>query len=107
MTMIEDRLDTDNSCPKPYPSDRRALLAIRRYWYLVLICAVLAGGAGAVYAFKRPPVYTASSRLAALSVNNFECRFRGRLAPSRPGPRQHVRPRRPELSGHSRQSRPR
>lgn len=46
-----------------------ALRAIRRYWYLVLICAVLGAACGAVYAFKRPPVYTATARMSALSVN--------------------------------------
>jgi capsular polysaccharide biosynthesis protein len=45
------------------------LRAIRRYWYLVLICGVLAAACGAVYAFKRPPVYTANARMSAVSVN--------------------------------------
>jgi capsular polysaccharide biosynthesis protein len=43
--------------------------AIRRYWYLILICAILGAACGAVFAFKRPPVYTANSRLSAISVN--------------------------------------
>jgi hypothetical protein len=43
--------------------------AIRRYWYVVLICGLLAAACGAVYAFKRPPVYTATSRMSALAVN--------------------------------------
>jgi capsular polysaccharide biosynthesis protein len=45
------------------------LRAIRRYWYLVLICGILAAACGGVYAFKRPPVYTATSRISAVSVN--------------------------------------
>jgi capsular polysaccharide biosynthesis protein len=45
------------------------LRAIRRYWYVVLICALLAAACGGVYAFRRPPVYTATARLAAVSVN--------------------------------------
>lgn len=43
--------------------------AIRRYWYLVLICGLLGAGCGAVFAFKRPPVYTATSRMSAVAVN--------------------------------------
>lgn len=43
--------------------------AIRRYWYVVLICGLVAAACGAVYAFKRPPVYTATSRISALAVN--------------------------------------
>jgi len=43
--------------------------AIRRYWYVVLICGLLAAACGAVYAFKRPPVYTATSRMSAVAVN--------------------------------------
>jgi hypothetical protein len=43
--------------------------AIRRYWYLVLICGILAAACGGVYAFKRPPVYTATSRMSAVAVN--------------------------------------
>ena len=46
-----------------------AFRAILRYWYLVLICALLGAACGAVYAFKRPPVYTATARLSAISVN--------------------------------------
>ncbi len=46
-----------------------AFRAIRRYWYLVLICAVLGAACGAVYAFKRPPVYTATARMSAVAVN--------------------------------------
>ncbi len=46
-----------------------ALRAIRRYWYLLLICAILGAACGGVYAFKRPPVYTATARLSALAVN--------------------------------------
>lgn len=42
---------------------------IRRYWYLVLICAVLGAGCGGVYALERPPVYTATSRMSAVSLN--------------------------------------
>jgi capsular polysaccharide biosynthesis protein len=45
------------------------LRATRRYWYILLICAVLGAACGAVYAFKRPPAYTATARLSALSVN--------------------------------------
>jgi Chain length determinant protein len=62
--MIE-QLDT------PYTLSERptARSAIRRYWYLGLICAVLGAACGAVYAFKRPPVYTATARLSALAVN--------------------------------------
>jgi capsular polysaccharide biosynthesis protein len=70
MTMIEDRIDAEESMPQTVSERPSALHSLRRYWYLVLICAVLAAGAGAVYAFKRPPVYTASSRLAALSINS-------------------------------------
>jgi capsular polysaccharide biosynthesis protein len=69
MTMIDDRADTQEPMPQAVFERPSALVAIRRYWYLVLVCAVLAAGAGAVYAFKRGPVYTASSRLAAVSVN--------------------------------------
>ncbi len=43
--------------------------AIRRYWYVVLVCVILGACGGAVYAFKRAPVYTASARLSALNVN--------------------------------------
>ena len=32
-----------STCPKPFSSARRTLRAIGRYWYLVLICAVLGG----------------------------------------------------------------
>ena len=46
-----------------------ALRAIRRYWYLLLICAILGAACGGVYAFKRSPVYTATARLSALAVN--------------------------------------
>jgi uncharacterized protein involved in exopolysaccharide biosynthesis len=46
-----------------------ALRAIRRHWYLVLICALLGAACGAVFAFKRPPIYTATSRLSAVAVN--------------------------------------
>lgn len=70
MTMIEDRVGTQEPMPQTIYARPTALHAIRRYWYLVFVCAVLGAGAGAVYAFKRPPVYTASSRLAALSINN-------------------------------------
>ncbi len=45
------------------------LRAIRRYWYIVLICAVLAAACGGVYALKRAPVYSATARLSAISVN--------------------------------------
>lgn len=43
--------------------------AIMRYWYIVLICAVLGAACGGVYAFKRLPIYTATARLSAISVN--------------------------------------
>src|SRR5690242_9536226 len=43
--------------------------AILRHWYVVLIFAVLGAACGGVYAFKRPPVYTATARLSAISVN--------------------------------------
>lgn len=43
--------------------------AIMRYWYIVLITAILGAACGGVYAFKRPPVYTATARLSAISVN--------------------------------------
>jgi capsular polysaccharide biosynthesis protein len=69
-TMIDDRVDTQEPMPHAVFERPSALHAIRRFWYLVLVCAALAAGAGAVYAFKRAPVYTASSRLAAVSVNN-------------------------------------
>ena len=46
-----------------------AFRAIKRYWYLILICAVLGAACGGVYAFKRSPVYTATARLSAISVN--------------------------------------
>jgi len=68
--MIEDRLDTRELISDAGFERPTALRAVRRFWYLVLLCAVLGAGAGAVYAFKRPPVYTASSRLAALSVDS-------------------------------------
>src|SRR5579884_554939 len=68
--MIEDRLDTREFISEAVSDRPTALRAIRRFWYLVLLCAILGAAAGAVYAFKRPPVYTASSRLAALTVNN-------------------------------------
>ena len=45
------------------------LRSVLRYWYVVLICAVLGAACGGVYAFKRPPVYTATARLSAVSVN--------------------------------------
>lgn len=45
------------------------LRAVRRYWYVVLICAVLGAACGGVYAFKRPPVYTATAQMSAVSVN--------------------------------------
>ena len=45
------------------------LRAVRRYWYLILICTVLGAACGGVYAFKRSPVYTATARLSAISVN--------------------------------------
>jgi capsular polysaccharide biosynthesis protein len=70
MTMIEDRVGTQERMPETRYERRTTLYAIRRYWYVVVVCAVLAAGAGAVYAYKRPPVYTASSRLAAFSVSN-------------------------------------
>jgi capsular polysaccharide biosynthesis protein len=56
---------------RPHPVSERptTLLTIRRYWYLVLICAVLGAACGAVYAFKRPPVYTATARMSAVAVN--------------------------------------
>lgn len=68
--MIEDRVDTQQGMPAVMFERPTALSAIRRYWYLVFVCAALAAGAGAVYAFKRSPVYTASSRLASVSINN-------------------------------------
>lgn len=43
--------------------------AIRRYWYLILICAVLGAACGGVFAFKRAPIYTATARLSAISIN--------------------------------------
>ena len=45
------------------------LRSVLRYWYIVLIAAVLGAACGGVYAFKRPPVYTATARLSAISVN--------------------------------------
>ena len=44
------------------------LRSVLRYWYVVLISAVLGAACGGVYAFKRPPVYTATARLSAISV---------------------------------------
>jgi capsular polysaccharide biosynthesis protein len=70
MTMIEDTLYTHQSLRGGLFERPTALRAVRRFWYLVLLCALLGAGTGAFYAFKRPPIYTASSRLAALSVNN-------------------------------------
>jgi capsular polysaccharide biosynthesis protein len=70
MTMIDDEVHTEPTLPPAMFERPTALSSLRRYWYLVIICAALAGGVGAVYAFKRPPVYTASSRLAAFSINN-------------------------------------
>ena len=46
-----------------------AFRAIRRYWYLSSSVRCSGLPAAAVYAFKRPPVYTATSRLSAMSVN--------------------------------------
>lgn len=43
--------------------------ATARYWYVVLTFALLGAACGGVYAFKRPPVYTATARLSAISVN--------------------------------------
>jgi capsular polysaccharide biosynthesis protein len=62
--MIEE-IDMPETVPERPTTSR----TIRRYWYLVLICGVLAAACGAVYAFKRPPVYTATSRMSAVAVN--------------------------------------
>jgi capsular polysaccharide biosynthesis protein len=70
MTMIDDEVDTQHPLPQAVFERPTALSSLRHYWYIVLICAALAAGVGAVYAFKRPPVYTASSRLAAFSINS-------------------------------------
>jgi capsular polysaccharide biosynthesis protein len=70
MTMLDDEVDTRQSMTQAIFERPTALSSLRRYWYLVIVCALLAAGVGAVYAFKRPPVYTASSRLAAFSINN-------------------------------------
>ena len=43
--------------------------AIRHYWYLVFICAVLGAACGGVFAFKRAPIYTATARLSAISID--------------------------------------
>ncbi len=43
--------------------------AIRRYWYLIFICAVLGAACGGVFAFKRAPIYTATARLSAISID--------------------------------------
>lgn len=43
--------------------------AVRRYWYLIVICAVLGAACGGVFAFKRAPIYTATSRLCAISID--------------------------------------
>jgi hypothetical protein len=56
--------------PEPVTERPTTLRAVRRYWYLVLICALLGAACGGVYAFKRPPVHTATSRLSAISVNS-------------------------------------
>ena len=55
--------------PETLLERRTTFRAITRHWYIVLICAVLGAACGAVYAFKRAPVYTATARLSAISVN--------------------------------------
>ena len=60
---------SNSTCLTPVTERPTAFRAIRRYWYLVLICAVLGAACGAVYAFKRPPVYTATARMSAVAVN--------------------------------------
>ena len=68
--MTEQTLDLQDTMPRTAIERPTTMRAIRRYWYLVLVCAVLGAGCGAVYAFKRPQVYTASARLSAISVND-------------------------------------
>jgi Chain length determinant protein len=67
--MIEQTLESETLMRAPTTERPSTGRAISRYWYVVLVCVVLGAACGAVYAFKRPPVYTASARLSALNVN--------------------------------------
>ena len=67
--MIEQTVNRPDAMPETMTSRRTPSAAVRSYWYLVVLCAVLAAGCGAVYAFKRTPSYTASARLSTVSVN--------------------------------------
>ena len=68
--MTEQTLDLPDTIARTSVERPTTMRTIRRYWYLVLVCTVLGAGCGAVYAFKRPQVYTASARLSAISVND-------------------------------------
>ena len=67
--MIEQTLERHDAMPVTTTKRPATSRAIRRYWYVVLVCILLGGGCGAVYALKRAPVYTATARLSALNVN--------------------------------------
>jgi subunit length determinant Wzz-like protein len=67
--MTEDTLDWQDLRSERGLARAKPARILRHYWYVVFICAVLGGGCGAVYALKRPPVYTATARLSAVSVN--------------------------------------
>jgi hypothetical protein len=67
--MIEQTREQQDAMPVITTQRPATGRAIGRYWYVVLVCAVLGAGCGAVYAFKRAPVYTATARLSALNVN--------------------------------------
>ncbi len=67
--MIEQTLERHDAMPVTTTKRPATSQAIRRYWYVVLVCILLGGGCGAVYAFKRAPVYTATARLSALNVD--------------------------------------
>jgi hypothetical protein len=69
LIMIEQTREQQDAMPVITTQRPATGRAIGRYWYVVLVCAVLGAGCGAVYAFKRAPVYTATARLSALNVN--------------------------------------
>ena len=58
--------------------------------------------AAAVYAFKRPPVYTATARLSAVSVNASNAASLAGSLEAAQELAEHVRPRRPEHAGRQR-----
>ena len=65
----EQTLEPQDAMPAITTERPATSRAIRRYWYVVLVCVMLAAACGAVYAFKRAPVYTATARLSALNVD--------------------------------------